>query len=119
MKQTQWSVMVAAIAVAILSGCASQQSKPLYGWGDYQNQVYTYFKEDGANYQEQIAALEKNLQKNQATDQSVPPGYHAHLGLLYAKLGQDEQLQKQLETEKVLFPESSSFMDFLLKKFKK
>ena len=48
-----------------------------------------------------------------------PPGFHAHLGMLYALAGKQDQVAVEFETEKKLFPESAAYMDFLLKKSKK
>lgn len=108
----------ALLGSLLLTGCANQP-KPLYYWGDYQPQVYEYFKgAEGKGQEEQIAALEETLQKARATDAALPPGYHAHLGLLYLKTGKLDQVKQQLETERSNFPESAAYMDFLLKKFK-
>ena len=103
---------VFVLLLPVLGGCASQPG--LYRWGDYDNQVYAHFKNTGST-EEQIHILEKTLQTNNQT-QPPPPGYHAHLGLLYAKLGQSELMRAHWEAEKSLYPESASFMDFLLNK---
>lgn len=104
-------------ALVFLSGCATQE-KPLYYWGSYQAQTYAYFKGE-ASPEEQIIALEEDVQKARAEGLELPPGYHAHLGMLYAKVGKEDQVVQQLETERTYFPESASFMDFLLRKFGK
>lgn len=101
----------------LLSGCAGPQR--LYQWENYQPQVYEYFKGQGSGPQEQITILERDIQKIRAKGNTPPPGYHAHLGLLYSHVGKEDQVIQQFETEKNLFPESSPYMDFLLKKFKK
>ncbi|MCH2000092.1 DUF4810 domain-containing protein, partial [Achromobacter xylosoxidans] len=44
-----------------------------------------------------------------------PPGFRAHLGMLYLKLGDGAKGLEQLEGEKAAFPESKPFMDFLLR----
>jgi hypothetical protein len=49
----------------------------------------------------------------------VPPGFHAHLGMLYSIAGKSDQMVAQFEDEKKLFPESATYMDFLLAKVKK
>ena len=66
-----------------------------------------------------MTALERDLQKIRSSGKTPPPGYHAHLGMLYASLGKDDQMVQQFQTEKQLFPESAAYMDFLLKKAKK
>jgi hypothetical protein len=101
-----------AVAFLLLSGCANQP-RNMYTWGAYQNQVYAHFKNTGSPEQ-QIAALEKAMAKS--TTKSFPPGYHAHLGLLYGEVGRMDDMQVEFEAEKLLFPESAPFMDFMLNK---
>lgn len=109
-----WLAIVAAGAV--LTGCATNVSTPpLYQWNGYQPQVYEYFKGQKSP-QEQIDALEKARQEILAKGNRLPPGFHAHLGMLYASVGQGDQAQAELQAEKQSFPESSTYMDFLLKK---
>ncbi|WP_211440707.1 DUF4810 domain-containing protein [Collimonas humicola] len=100
-----------------LTGCHTAP-KQLYQWESYQPQVYEYFKGQ-KGVEEQISALEQDLQKIRATGNMAPPGYHAHLGMLYASIGKNDQVIQEFETEKTLFPESSTYMDFLTKKSKK
>ncbi len=101
---------------AALVGCKHQQPT-IYQWESYQPQVYQYFK--GESPEAQIAVLEKDLQKINAKGMIPPPGYHAHLGLLYSVTGKPEQMAAEFEAEKLLFPESAAYMDFLLKNTKK
>ncbi len=110
--------MLATIAVtAIASGCAAP-AKPLYGWDGYQPQVYAYLKDNGnAAPEAQIAALEAAEQQVLARGQALPPGYQAHLAMLYAKTGQADKTAERLAAEKTQFPESSGFMDFLSRNF--
>ena len=54
-----------------------------------------------------------------ASGLAVPPGYHAHLGLLYGEQGDLGKFAEQVAQEKSKFPESQTFMDFLLRNFKK
>lgn len=105
------------LGCTLLAGC-NTAPKTLYQWESYQPQVHEYFKgQNGAD--QQIGILEKDLQKIRAAGNSPPPGYHAHLGMLYASIAKDDQVAQQFETEKTLFPESSIYMDFLMRKFKK
>lgn len=110
--------MAAALlaATAVLSGCKTAP-KTMYQWGGYQPQVYQHFK--GESPDQQIAVLEKDLQTISALGATPPPGYHAHLGLLYSIAGKPDQVVAQFEDEKKLFPESATYMDFLLAKMKK
>ena len=110
--------IIAGLAL-LLCGYAGPQQKSLYGWDNYQDQLYDHFKTDGNGKEQQIAALEENLQKIRSRGEAVPPGYHAHLGLLYAAIGKEDQLVQELQTEKSLFPESTPYMDFLMRNYKK
>ncbi|GAB3249892.1 DUF4810 domain-containing protein [Chitinimonas naiadis] len=114
----RWLTASALAAAVLLSACAAP-NKNMYGWGSYQQQVYEHFKGDGKGPQDQLAALEQDMQTMRAKGQAIPPGYHAHLALLYGELGRDAEMQQHLAEEKALFPESTTFMDFLLSKTKK
>jgi hypothetical protein len=105
--------LVAALAMV---GCQHRQPS-LYQWENYQPQVYQYFK--GESPDAQIAVLERDLQEIRAHGRTPPPGYHAHLGLLYSVTGKADQMVAEFEAEKQLFPESAAYMDFLLKNSKK
>ena len=110
------SLMALTLAAsALLTGCSSP--KTLYQWEGYEPQVYEYFKGEEPK-EAQAEALERDLQKIRSTGRAVPPGYHAHLGLLYLSMGKDDQMVQQFKTEKTLFPESGTYMDFLLKNAK-
>ena len=119
MKKTMMkkgSLALALALSAVLTGCATAP-KTLYQWDGYQPQVYQYLK--GESPVQQIAEMEKSLALISAKGNSVPPGFHAHLGMLYSIAGKSDQVATQFEDEKKLFPESAAYMDFLLGKLKK
>jgi len=116
-KFAKWQALPFALLSCVLLTACNTAPKPLYQWESYQPQVYEYFK--GQASAEQITILERDLQKIRASGNKVPPGYHAQLGMLYASLGKEDQVVQEFETEKELFPESSAYMDFLMRKFKK
>jgi hypothetical protein len=103
----------AIATLVLLTGCA-QAPKPLYDWGSYPTQVYSHLKGDGSGPSTQVGELEADAQKAQARGGKLPPGFRAHMGMLYLTLGQDDLAQQQLEAEKIAFPESAHFVDFLL-----
>jgi hypothetical protein len=106
-----------AMACALLTGCATKPTPPLYQWDEYQPQVYAYFNGKKA-VPEQIDALEKARQQILAKGNAFPPGFHAHLGALYASVQRTNEAAQELNAEKHAFPESSAYMDFLLTKLK-
>jgi len=107
--------LVAVISMSALAGCVTRQ-QPLYYWGGYQTEVYGHFKGDKGP-EEQIQTLEAEREHALAEGRALPPGFQAHLAMLYGKTGRSERLVENLEAEKTQFPESATFMDFLLKKF--
>ena len=107
--------LAALTGTILLAGCVQNQP-PIYQWEGYQSQVYRYFK--GDSKEAQITALEEGLQKIQAKNGAAPPGYHAQLGMLYMETGKSDQMAREFEAEKTLFPESAQYMDFLLENAK-
>ena len=108
--------MVAAIvAGGGVLGCA-QAPKRLYYWDGFQAQLYQYFKGDGSSPDEQLRVLTEQAQRAQGAGAALPPGFHAHLAMIYLRLGRDGEAKQELEAEKANFPESAQYMDFLLKR---
>lgn len=110
MRKALW-LLVAAASV-FLAGCQSNQR---YYWGSYEDLVYVSFSEPGKlSPAEQIKVMEEDLRYADEHSKPVPPGFHAHLGYLYSKVGNKEAARANFETEKRLFPESAVLMDRLL-----
>lgn len=112
----RWHAWMVLACAAALSACSTTPARqPLYHWGDYPAQIYVRLKGEGSA-QEQIALLEATREVARAKGLALPPGFNAHLGLLYAELGQTDQFAEKITAEKTDFPEATSFMDFLLKR---
>lgn len=109
MKQEikSFALFVAALA---LTGCATNTA--MYNWGPYESQIYAHFKNESP--EAQIVILEKHVQETQATGRRLPPGFRAHLGLLYSKVGREGDFLMALEQEKTAFPESVAYITNLL-----
>lgn len=106
-------LLLAIVAVIALSGCESTD-KPLYYYGGYQTAVYHYFKNDETTVDQQINALEIIIEKAANSGLPVAPGVHAHLGMLYFEQGDGVNGALHLDAEKQLFPESATYIDFLI-----
>ena len=105
---------LASAAALLLSGCADDSPRQLYYWdGAYTSSVYEYLTEEG-DAGAQIAALEESLQKAYQRAAKVPPGLHAHLGLLYLSQGNGAKFKAYVEKEAELYPESRDYAMFLL-----
>ena len=103
--------------MVLFAGCASPT---LYSWGHYEDLIYASYAAPGKVPPEmQVEKLEEDYQKARAANKPVPPGFHAHLGVLYFQLGKLDQAKQEFETEKANFPESAVFMDRLLANLKK
>ncbi len=108
------------LASLTLTGCAHKTAvPPLYGWQGFEKNLDTYFRGDRESLDTQAKQMEGDLQKMRAANTAIPPGYQAHMGLLYGKQGDLARFQQHLEAEKQQFPESQTFIDFLLRKFQK
>ena len=118
MKFSKIRVCGVLVLSAVLTGCATKPTS-LYQWEGYQTNVNAHFRGDKVSPDAQAQLMEADLQKIKATGGVVPPGFQAHLGLLYGNQGRLDQFAQQMQAEKKQFPESEAFMDFLLRNFKK
>lgn len=111
---------IAALLLVSLTivGCATKPTT-LYQWEGYQNNVDAHFRTNKLSPEAQTQLMEADLQKIVASGKAVPPGYQAHLGLLYGQQGNLDKFALQIQAERKQFPESETFMDFLLRNFKK
>jgi len=113
-----WRLFLMVLAVLLLSACANNSKRSLYAWGDYPDQTYSYLKGEEKGWREDISELEEQARKAENDRWDLPPGFRAHLGLLYLKAGQPDLAIGYFKAEKKAFPESAAFMDFQLKSFK-
>lgn len=112
MKRLGSGLLIAA-ALA-LGGCATAPPQ-MYHWADYQRNVYDYMKGDTANPAEQLQRMSKQADAARVARRPLPPGFRAHVAMLEIQLGQYDEAKQQFEAEKTAFPESTQYMDFLLK----
>jgi hypothetical protein len=106
-----------ALVCAALTGCNSTK-EPIYYYGEYNTAVYAYLKAEDVTLEEQITMLEQVITDAANKSKAIAPGLHAHLGMLYFETGNAALGTTHFETEKSLFPESTSYIDFLLKSAK-
>jgi hypothetical protein len=104
----------AAVATALLLTACAQKKENIYYWGDYQNSLYSFYQ-NGSTPEKEIATLNKVIEEAKAKNKPVAPGLHAQLGLLYVNAGQPDLAFQQFTAEKTAFPESASYMDFLMR----
>lgn len=101
--------------VTLLVGCA-QTPKPMYLWESFPRQQYDTLLRADPNPDEQIRDLQAHAEKARANGSALPPGFRAHLGMLYLSTGNLNEARNLWQAEKVAFPESIPYMDQLLKR---
>jgi len=98
------------LAALILGGCSTVPD--IYYWGEYEQLIYQMYKEpEKAPPIVQIEKLNIALENAANEEMSVPPGFYAHLGFLYALIGEEDKSVSSFEQEKKLFPESAVMID--------
>ncbi len=107
----------AGLLAAALTGCAKPPAPPLYLWEDFPRQQYqTLLRTDSGPDAAQVAALQAQAEKARATGTALPPGFRAHLGMLHLRAGNADEARQLWQAEKLAFPESTPYMDQLLKR---
>ena len=106
------ALLVVFCTTLFLIGCKT--TEPIYYYGAYPEAVYSYFKADDLSISQQITILEELIEQARGMHKSVPPGVHAHLGMLYFETGNSGLGLTNFEQEKALFPESVNYIDFLI-----
>ena len=107
-------LLISTLCAALLTACAAPR-EPLYYWGNFPAQQYAYLQ-GGQGPEEGIQALEKTREEAKAQGKPLPPGFQAHLGLLYGQTGRTDLFEQYLAAEKQQYPESAAYIDFLLQK---
>lgn len=95
----------------LVSGCQTD----LYYWGRYEEAIhYAYAHSDEWDRSGLIDLMESDRSRARKAEKPLPPGWHAHLGLLYHNDGQPDRALAEFAAEKQLFPEATPFMNRLL-----
>lgn len=104
-------------SIALLLFGTACQGTSRYAFGDYQESVFAVTMNEGeANIDASIASLNETVERTVMNDRLVPPGMHAHIGFLYALRGDIDFAVAAFESEKELYPESSVFIDGMLRR---
>lgn len=102
-------------ALFLLSAC--QSTSNLYYWGDYEQLLYDMYNRPGKAPPElQIDKLSTDIERAQNSGKKIAPGIHAHLGLMYASVGNMAAAEAAFINEKTLYPESAVLLDGMLQR---
>lgn len=104
------------VCIALLAGCAHKARPPLYMWDTFPKMQYDTLLRSGVAPVEQVGAMEAQAEKARAAGAALPPGFRAHLGMLKLSAGDADQARQLWQAEKAAFPESTPYMDQLLKR---
>lgn len=86
---------------AFLVGC--QTNSQLYYWGSYEEQLYNQYNKPGKAPPElQIDKLSEDIERAENSGKKIAPGVHAHLGLMYAAVGNMAAAEAAFNNEKAL-----------------
>lgn len=88
-------------------------------WEQYPRQQYEHLLGGRISNAEQVEKLEAHVVKARATNKALPPGLRAHLGMLHLEAGNPDRARELWLAEKTAFPESSPYVDGLLKRLDK
>ncbi|MEJ6476150.1 DUF4810 domain-containing protein [Pseudoalteromonas piscicida] len=110
------NTIVIAAFLLLLSGC--QSTAPQYYYGSYEHNLYEFFRGDGQPLSEQIVELESSVARAEAHQANPAPGMYAHLGYLHLLQGDSDKGFNYFEQEKQLYPESTQYINFLIKNAK-
>ena len=101
-------------------GCVSGY-KAVYNWDIYSAQTYKYVKGGDEENTEALFETYQKIMEGQADTirQTVPPGVCADYGYLMIKAGRVEEGKALLRKEMELYPESTQFMNGVLRKIER
>ena len=105
------------LAGGLLAGCAEPGPKPpVYAWGGYEDLIYDMYAKPGdATPEAQIERISASLEAGESEGRQAGPGVYAHLGYMQYLTGNVDAARAAFEQERALYPESSTFIDGLLK----
>jgi len=108
-----------SLTLALLTTACATAPEPLYQWGGFPSHTYDTLRGEGKTPLEQIEIMLSHGQKAELQGKKLPPGFQAHLGLLYLKLGRSDQARRRFEAELQAFPESRTYVERLLEAARK
>jgi hypothetical protein len=112
MKQVFLKFFMGAMAIGLL-GCASPS---IYHWGKFENGLHERYV--SLDHGQADAYLLETIGAAEQQNLRVPPGAYADYGFLLFKRGDTKGAIAYFEKEKLLFPESSAFMNKLIERIK-
>lgn len=114
-RATTLRITGACLVSIALAACA-HAPKPLYGWNEFPRFQYDTLRKEGSSASEQITRMVAEMSVAEGKGIQLPPGFRAHLGLLYLNQGDPRSAAQMWQAESRAFPESAPYMDQLIKR---
>lgn len=106
-------IVIGLFSALFLTACAT--TPPLYSWGQYEEIVYSGYKNPGSSDPVTDGdLLAADIERTESAGLRVAPGVRLHLGYLLYSQGRDAEARNMFEMERQMFPESAVFVDGLL-----
>jgi len=105
-------VLIVILAFSVIcTSCASR--KPLYDWGDYEDDLYAMYKnpEKSKEYQETLRLI---IERCDERGQRVAPGIRAEYGYCLYREGKLDEAIVYFKKERETYPESFYLMNTLI-----
>lgn len=101
----------------LLTGCANQP-QPLYSWGNYVSSSAKYGMQGHEKevIEQHLAEMKKIIETSEMEKKRVAPGLYAEYAQLLFETGKKEDAKTYFMLEKSTYPESSLFIDQVMKK---
>jgi hypothetical protein len=118
MKRTSLVLLLAALTLsAMVFGCATSVSQPMYYWENYSDSLYQTKKHPTPEtLAEHQSVLEKIIETAKEKNCRIPPGVCAELGYIYAMRNDNKKAIELFTQEKQVYPEATLFMDRLIQR---
>lgn len=100
-----------ALVALVLSGCASQQTRPGFYWGNYEQSLYSLADNPGDRASGQhLNNLRQVIRISDSRGMLPPPGAMLELAVLEANAGNQQAYLALVNREYQLYPESRQFI---------
>ena len=106
------------VTILIFTGCQQQVQPPLYIWNNYVHSSTDYGVKGHEKevLEKHIVELEKIISDSKEKEQRVAPGIYAEYAQLLYESNKPSEAKKYFLLEKETYPESSIFIDRVIKK---
>ena len=108
MNRSSGSRWPAWLVLVLLAGCAAKGPGPMYLWDSFPTMQYQALLREGASPDEQIRTMQAQADKAAGANAKLPPGFRAHLGMMYLSSGNPDKARNLWNAEKLAFPESAA-----------